>query len=362
MKKILFFVGSLNSSGGTERVTTIIANELYLKGYDVSFLSLHDGDNPFFTLNENIEYNTLFKHKISFKKNYVKAITKLRSFIKLNSIDIIINVESMLTLYSVPASSFLSIRNICWEHFNYHVDLGIKLRQLARQVAAFACDDVITLTETDKQFWLQNTTHKANITTISNPASYELTQPRSKLKSKVVLSAGRLTYQKGFDLLLESWALVIKQRSDWTLRIVGSGEDYDALQSQAKRLKLEQSVQWVSHVSNMTEQYENAALYVMSSRFEGLPMVLLEAISAGLPLVSFDCKTGPREIIDPSCGWLVEDGNIEMLAEKLLDSFSVFDDDGIYAQFSHAAITKCSTDFSLEPIVNKWMKLLDNEK
>jgi glycosyltransferase involved in cell wall biosynthesis len=362
MKKILFFVGSLNASGGTERVTTIIANELYSKGYDVSFLSLHDGDNPFFLLNENIKYDTLFKHKLNFKKHYFQVVTKLRTFMKLNCIDVIINVESMLALYSVPATSLSNIRNICWEHFNYHVDLGVKLRKLARQVAAFSCDDVVTLTETDKQFWLQNTTHRANIIAISNPASYELKQSRSKVDSKIVLAAGRLTYQKGFDLLLESWALVIKQRTDWTLRIVGSGEDYDALQLQAKRLKLEQSVQWVSHVSNMTEQYENAALYVMSSRFEGLPMVLLEAISVGLPLVSFDCKTGPREIIDPSCGWLVEDGNIDMLAEKLLDSFSVFDDDSIYAQFSHAAITKCRTDFSLESIVNKWMKLLDSEK
>ncbi|HIF9439597.1 TPA: glycosyltransferase family 4 protein [Photobacterium damselae] len=362
MKKIVFFAGSLNASGGTERVSTIIANRLSERGYTVQFLSLHDGDSPFFKVNDEIKIDTLFKQKLSFKKHYHKVILKLRRYLKENDVDILINIESMLALYSVPACFSLNIRNICWEHFNFYVDLGLKLRKFARQVAAISCDDIVTLTETDREFWLKNTKHKAKITAISNPASYELTQPRSKVNSKIVLSAGRLTHQKGFDLLLQAWALVIKQRTDWTLRIVGSGEDQNELKDQAERLGLGQSIQWVSHVNNMSEQYSSADLYVMSSRFEGLPMVLLEAISSGLPLVSFDCKTGPREIIDPSCGWLVEDGNIDMLAEKLLDSFSVFDDDSIYAQFSHAAITKCRADFSIEPIVNKWMKLLDNEK
>ncbi|MCD9511828.1 glycosyltransferase family 4 protein [Photobacterium phosphoreum] len=362
MEKIVFFAGSLNASGGTERVSTIIANRLSEIGYTVQFLSLHDGNNPFFRVNDDIKIDTLFDQKLSFKKHYHKVIFKLRRYLKDNNVDILINIESMLALYSVPACIGLNIRNICWEHFNFHVDLGLKLRKIARQVAAVACDDIITLTETDRKFWLENTVHKAKITAISNPALYELIRPRDKIHSKVVLSAGRLTHQKGFDLLLQSWALVIKQRTDWTLRIVGSGEEHDALKYQAEKLGISQSIQWVSHVNNMFEQYNNADLYVMSSRFEGLPMVLLEAISAGLPLVSFDCKTGPREIIEPTCGWLVEDGNISMLSEKLLEAFTTFDDDDQYYAFSKAAINKCQTEFSLEPIINKWVRLIENKK
>ena len=362
IKKIVFFTGSLNGSGGTERVSTIIANQLSEIGYTVQFLSLHDGDSPFFKVNNDIKINTLFNEKICFKKNYYKVIYKLREYLKKNEIDVIINVDTLLSLYSLVACIRLNIRNISWEHFNFINDLGLKLRKLSRYISAYACDDVVTLTDMDKGYWLKNTIHKANIVRISNPSSYELSNSRCKVNAKIVLSAGRLTHIKGFDLLLESWALVIKQRQDWTLRIVGSGEEHNSLKIQAEKLGLGESVQWVSHVDNMAEQYESAALYVMSSRFEGLPMVLLEAISAGLPLVSFDCKTGPREIIDPSCGWLAEDGNTKILSEKLLEAFTTFDNDDVYAQFSQAAINKCSTDYSLEPIVNKWMRLLDNEK
>ncbi|WP_318401287.1 glycosyltransferase family 4 protein [Photobacterium leiognathi] len=359
---ILFFIGSLSLSGGTERVSTIIANQLSSKGYTVQFLSLSNGDNPFFKVNDEVKVDTLFYQKICFKKNYHKVLIKLRKYIKKNDVDIIINVDSMLTLYSIPACIGLSVRNICWEHFNFYVDFNLKLRRYARQLAAFACDDIVTLTETDKEYWLENTKHRARITSISNPSPFELCEFRSRVKNKVVLAAGRLTNQKGFDLLLESWALVIKQRQDWTLRIIGSGEEGDVLKCKAERLGLNHSIQWVSHVNNMYEQYQNADIYVMSSRFEGLPMVLLEAISTGLPLVSFDCKTGPREIIDSSCGWLAENGNTKILSEKLLEAFTIFDNDVIYAKFSQAAISKCSANYYLEPIINKWMKLLDNEK
>ncbi|OBU23531.1 glycosyltransferase family 4 protein [Photobacterium aquimaris] len=362
MKKIIFFSGSLNASGGTERVSTIIANQLSEEGYTIHFLSLYDGNDPFFPVNCDIKIDTLFDEKRSFKKNYHKVVMKLRKYLQDNNFDILINIESMLALYSVPACLGINIRNICWEHFNFHVDLGLKLRKVARQVAALLCDDVVTLTETDKQFWISHTMHKANITAIPNPASFELSQPRIAVKSKIVLAAGRLTYQKGFDLLLTAWALVIKSRQDWTLRIVGSGEDHDALRAQADNLGLNQFIQWIPHVSNMKEQYDDVDMYVMSSRFEGLPMVLLEAISTGLPLVSFDCKTGPKEIIDSSCGWLASDADAVMLADKLLKAFNTFDDDDSYHLYSQSAINKCRSEFALEPILNRWVRLIDYEK
>ncbi|PQJ41022.1 hypothetical protein BTN98_05055 [Photobacterium aquimaris] len=362
MKKIVFFTGSLNRTGGTERVAAIIANQLSEKGFSVQFLSLYDGEHCAFPLNDDIKKDTLFEYKLVFKKHYHKVIAKLRKYIKSNNVDVLINIESMLALYSVPACLGINIRNICWEHFNFDVDLGLKLRKISRQVAAFCCDDVITLTETDKNIWLKNARCRANITAISNPASFELSQPRQSVNSKIAISAGRLTYQKGFDFLLDAWALVIKQRQDWKLRIVGSGEDEAALKAQAEKLGLTNHIEWISHVSDMKEQYQLADLYVMSSRFEGLPMVLLEAISSGLPLVSFDCKTGPKEIIDSTCGWLAKDGDISSLAEKILTAFTVFDNDEEYAKYSQAAINKCRSEFAIEPIINLWMKLLNNEK
>lgn len=359
MKSILFFVGSLNLSGGTERVSTIVANEMSSLGYKVSFLSLYDGQCPFYSVNPSITIDSLFENKISFRKNYHSALIKLRRYIKSRDFDIVVNADSILALYTVPACIGLSVRTICWEHFNYRVNLNVKLRNIARHIAAFACDDIVTLTDTDKKIWARNTLHRAEITAIPNPAPPLLTNARTEVRSKILLAAGRLTYQKGYDLLLAAWSLVIKERQDWMLRIVGNGEDKESLMVQAKELGLCSFIQWVPHVSDMSEQYDTADLYVLSSRFEGLPMVLLEAIAHGLPIVSFDCITGPKEIINSSCGWLVPDGNIDMLAKSLIHAFTVFDDAEVYANYSQSAIDKCRTDFSLTAIINKWTKLIE---
>lgn len=359
MKRIIFFVGSLNNSGGTERVATLIANSLSDKGYHVSFLSLHDGDKPFFLLNPEIQFESLFPHKLTFKKHYFSVVRKLRHYLKQSNSDILINVESMLTLFAVPACTRLGIRNICWEHFNYFVDNGTKLRILARKVAAFCCNDVITLTGTDKKYWIENTICRANIISIQNPSPFELKGPKEKVNSKCVISAGRLTYQKGFDLLLRAWAIVIQSRSDWKLRIIGSGEDEKKLRDLCTQLAINNNVDWAGHVNDMNKEYQYTDLYVMSSRYEGLPMVLLEAQSFGIPIVSFDCRTGPAEIINSRCGWLCEDGSVVDLAKKLLEAFSLFEEAEQYHAYSKAAITQCADKFALPHIIEKWQNLLE---
>nr|MBO8918954.1 hypothetical protein [Proteus mirabilis] len=97
------------------------------------------------------------------------AIWKIRQFIIQNNIDIFISVESMLSLYSIPASIGLNVRNICWEHFNFNVNLGKRSRDFARKLAAYYANDIITLTKHDKNLWLNNLNCKANIVTINNP-------------------------------------------------------------------------------------------------------------------------------------------------------------------------------------------------
>lgn len=361
MKKILFFVSSLNSSGGTERVMTVIADELVKCNYDIQFLSLYEGDNPFFSFDKSIKYDSLFENKISFKSHYLNAVKNLRKYINVNDIDIIINVESILAIFSIPACFGMNIRNICWEHFNFNVDLGVRIRKVSRQMAALFCDDIITLTEVDKRFWQQGSLLRANIVAIQNPSPFPVKEPRISVCSKVVLSAGRLTDQKGFDLLLNAWALVVKERIDWKLRIVGSGEDKERLKQQADDLNLKNSVEWILHSKNMSKEYEYSDIYVMSSRYEGLPMVLLEAQAFGLPIVSFDCNTGPREIINHSCGWLCENGNIEKLSISLLDAFQLFDKNDKYAECSKAAIDNSVSKFSRDLVVKKWIDLLNDE-
>ncbi len=352
MKKICFFIGNLNNAGGTERVSSVIASELQNRGYQIHVLSFQCGDKPFFKLAEGIHVSQLFTTMGRGMLRLPMAIVKLRRYLLQHQIDILIDVDSMLALYALPAVVGLNIRHICWEHFNYNVDLGNTSRRLARKLAAYFANDVITLTERDKQFWLANTKSKANIVAIPNPVTISLPSEINPHKEKLFLAVGRLTYQKGFDLLLQVWAQVAPLHPDWRLRIVGDGEDKAMLEQLRCELNIETSTELVPKTNNIAAHYHQAAFFVMSSRYEGLPLVLIEAQAYGLPIVSFDCNTGPAEIIKHGeTGWLCEAGNINSLSEGINIAINVN-----WHEFSLNSIAN-SNNFSLPVITDRWIKL-----
>lgn len=358
MNHICFFIGNISLSGGTERVSTTIANGFVLNGYKVSFLSLWGDGNSFFELDKDIASFSLFNKKKKFSKIYHQVVFKLRRFLKEHNIDTLINVESMLELYTIPAIIGLNIRNICWEHFNYHSDLGSKMRRIARHLAAAFADDVITLTDRDTSFWRENTWCRANIKAISNPSSFPIQNHHEpKIKNKLVLAVGRLTSQKGFDLLLDAWSKIISQiPAGWRLRIVGNGSDEVFLKKKCKSLDLEKNVEWIPSTTDIAQHYREASIYCLSSRFEGLPMVMLEAIAFGLPIVAFDCNTGPAEIISHGkSGFLCESSDVNALADALLNM--ILSSDESYMNFvSHAFLD--AERFTNENILNIWKDLL----
>jgi len=357
MKKICFLIGNLNHSGGTERVTTMIANALVHEKYDISILSLIDGSQPFFELNPSIKYYSLYPRKISMKRNFLGAVWKIRKFVTTNNIDTFIVVDSISCIFSVPALWGLKIKHVCWEHFNFNVNLGIKYRDIGRKWAAKYCDYVVTLTKRDKELW-QKALKKINakVLAIANPTPYEDVIHTPSLEHKTVLAIGRLTYQKGFDLLIEAWSLVCRERNNGILRIVGSGEDEIVLKAQASRLGIMNRIDFVPTTKNVVQYYKTSSFYCLSSRFEGLPMVLLEAQSYGLPIVAFDCDTGPSDlIINQQNGFLVESENIYALAEKLIFALRMTDEE--YRCFSNNAIFN-SQKFSVNNLIEKWRAIL----
>ncbi|HIF9423648.1 TPA: glycosyltransferase family 4 protein [Photobacterium damselae] len=356
--RICFFCGNQNLSGGTERVSAMIANELVLNtNNEIFFLSLYEGCEPFFLLDTKIKVDSIFDEKVSFSKKYLIVVSRLRKYIKENRIDVVINVESILTLYSIPALWQLSVRNICWEHFNYKIDLGLKSRRIARRLAAFFCDDVVTLTERDREFWLEKKFTRANVVVISNPITITTDECINKKNNKRLLAVGRLTYQKGFDILLEAWNRVILERNDWKLEIVGDGEDKEKLYSTISKYKLSNSVIISPTTKNIKEKFNTSSLFVLSSRFEGFGLVLLEAQACGLPTVSFDCEVGPREIVLDGTGWLCGSIDSNQLAITLLKAFNDCDDNKKYEQLSLCALNN-SQRFSLNKIIIRWIDFL----
>ncbi|MBS5990057.1 MAG: glycosyltransferase family 4 protein, partial [Acinetobacter baumannii] len=329
-KNICFLIGNLNHSGGTERVTTLIANELVEKGYNIFILNLVSGTQPFFKLDNRIEVASLYPQAVSMKKHLIGTILKIRNYAKNNNIDTLIDVDSILSVFSVPALFGLKIKHICWEHFNFKVDLGSSFRRLGRRLAAHYCDYIVTLTERDKGFW-QSAIKKRNaeIITIMNPSPYKDIVNIPKKENKIILAAGRLTYQKGFDLLLKIWGNIYRDYPDWRLLIVGEGEDRADLENFIQDNEIK-NVQLPGRTQDIDSYYRQASIFCLSSRFEGLGMVLLEAQAYGLPIVSFDCDVGPSEIISDSLnGFLVKNNDTKAFEVKLRKLIDLSNDDYI---------------------------------
>ncbi|ENU95208.1 hypothetical protein F970_02095 [Acinetobacter sp. CIP 102082] len=356
MKNICFLIGDISHSGGTERVTTLIANQLVLN-HCVHVLSLSNGATPFFAQYPTIINNRLFDEKVSMRKHYVAVIKKLRNYLLYHKIDTLVVVDSISCVFTVPACTGLRINHICWEHFNLKVNLGSWFRDLGRWMAAKWCNKIVTLTERDKSFWDKrfDLEHTNKVVAIANPSPFEVQQNIPSLDYKTILCVGRLTYQKGFDLLITAWARVAQQVPDWKIIIVGSGEDELMLKQMAKDLHVEDSIVFAGQQKDIDQFYRQASFFCMSSRFEGLPMVLLEAQSYGLPIVAFDCDTGPAELVTKETGFLVTNGDIIEFANTIILQITI-------SKVSYAEMIKktlsFNTNFKLDKKILEWLDIV----
>lgn len=358
MKNVCFLIGNLNNSGGTERVTSLIANKLCEDNrYNIFILSLWEGQKPFFSLNANIKTYSLYNIKPSFKKQLFPTIKKIRNFVKDNKIDVLIDVDSILCVFTVPALMGLTINHICWEHFNFKTNLGSRYRDLGRFLATKFCDYIVVLTKKDKEFWEDGIKNiRARIIVIPNPTPYEYNNYIPNFDNKIVLAVGRLTFQKGFDLLLQAWKQVVSVKEDWKLQIVGNGEDESKLKNLANQLNIIDSVEFIPATQNIAEYYQSASIFCLSSRFEGFGMVILEAMSFGLPVVSFNCEVGPNELINHHYnGLLAEPLNITDLSDCILEMINVPDES--YKKYVLNS-KMYSTKYLIGNIVDKWIEII----
>ncbi|HCM9403285.1 group 1 glycosyl transferase [Acinetobacter baumannii] len=355
MKNICFLIGDINHSGGTERVTTLIANNLAQQNNNVFILSLSHGDKPFFELNSSIKTQALFNEKVSMRKNFFQVIKKIRTFLISKEIQTLIVVDSISCVFTVPACVGLKINHICWEHFNLRVNLNSRFRDLGRWMAAKWCNTIVTLTERDKSFWDGRFNLSNKVVAIPNPSPYEFQKNTPSLDYKIILCVGRLTYQKGFDLLIDSWSKVAHKLPGWKIIIVGTGEDEVKLKKMTKDYQVSETIIFAGQQKNMDQFYRKASLFCMSSRFEGLPMVLLEAQSYGLPIVSFDCNTGPAEIVNESNGFLVPPEDKEKFGNALVEICSQGDTQ--YKKMVTYTHEK-SKEFNIAHIAKKWSLII----
>jgi glycosyltransferase involved in cell wall biosynthesis len=180
--------------------------------------------------------------------------------------------------------------------------------------------------------------------------------PPAALDAKVLVAAGRLVAQKGFDMLLDAFALVAAKHPDWALWIFGGGDQRDALAAQVDRLGLQGRAHLKRTTRRLDRQMAAASIYVLSSRSEGYPMVLLEAMTAGLPAVAFDCPTGPAEMLSHgTSGLLVPPGDVPALAAGICELIE--DEDKRRAM--GAAALEASRRYSIMAVRPLWERLFE---
>jgi glycosyltransferase involved in cell wall biosynthesis len=213
-------------------------------------------------------------------------------------------------------------------------------------------DKFVVLTEEDKGYWGD----LPNIEVIPNARSFNPVKT-AVLDERRVIAIGRYNYQKGFEYLIDAWKIVHEKCPEWELDIIGEGELRLAFQHRINDHDLDGCVHLKEPTAQIEEAYLHASVLALSSRYEGLPMILLEGQAFGLPIVSFECKCGPRDVItDGEDGFLVPEGNTSDLAAKIIQ---LIEDDKLRKKMGRAA--KRNSERFAEPIImDRWIRLFNN--
>lgn len=352
-----FFSGDITRSGGTENVSIMLANTLSAgTDYTISFISLfEEHDSPFFPIDSNIQRFSLYPTVTHGIQHYFDTCKRLRNIVVKQHIDVVIDIDGILDMYSLPLKRKTGVKVVSWEHFNYLQNPDVPYRKLTRRWAARSADAIVTLTETDKKLYETNLTLRCPVIAIPNPMQAPEGPVSYDVDSKLILSSGRLEYQKGFDLLVDVAAKVLPDHPDWQWKILGEGEDRPSLEQKIHDAHLDGRLTLEGRVDDVDAYYRRSAMFVMTSRFEGLPMVLLEAKAHRLPLVSFDCPTGPAEIVEDGInGALVLLEDIDAMAKAINE---LIDDCAKRVKYSSMSENNAQR-YDMTTILNDWLSLL----
>lgn len=370
--KILYNIAGTCHSGGMERVLANKANWFVQHGYEVVIVTTDQrGERPFFALDERIKcydlgvnyeenngagfLNKLLnypakqrKHKKLLRKVLIKETPDVTISMFCNDVSFISGLKEggkkILEIHFGKQKRLQYGRKGLWRL----ADIW-RTRQDERLVRRF--NRFVVLTEEDKGYWGD----VPGMMVIPNAKTYT-PEKSALLENKKVIAVGRYTHQKGFERLIEAWRLISDKTQGWTLDIIGDGEERGALQGLINAYDLGKSVTLVKPTTDMPAVYNAASLVAMSSRYEGLPMILVEAQAFGLPIVSFDCKCGPADVVeDGVTGYLVPEGNVKALAQRLE---TVMLDDDLRKRMG-AAAREASERYSVERVMSQWGKLFE---
>ena len=376
--RIMYIIKAFAMKAGVERVVSDKMNYLASHGYSISMVTYEQGDHPHaFQLHSSIRHYsldarffklsqlpvwkrplTLQQMRCRFKEGLQEAIDKEQPDIivattySMKVLDVILKIHTKAHRLLESHIACYTVRK-AYDYRNHAL-----LRNIAKVYDKWAFRNIgkfeklIVLTHGDAQDWSQ---YIKDVVIIPNPVTTypEKIKPHDGTGRRIIC-AGRLYEQKGFDILIEAFSLIADKCPDWHIDIFGSGEDKDKLHSLIQSKGLSKCIRIQPPTANIYNEYQQSEFYVFSSRYEGFGLVLIEAMSCGIPCVSFRCKYGPEEIIaDGEDGLLARDGDANDLADKMLWMISHTEERLRMGQKARENVRR----FQKETIMRQWVEL-----
>lgn len=372
--KIVYCTDSICYPGGIQNITITKANGLAQMGHQVWIIvtdnkrpALHPVDPKVQVINLEINYFEddwkskyyVIKSIITKRKRHKKIISKV-----LNEInpDVIISTGTSeknflpnIKLKSTPIF-IREIHNQKGYRFSHARSLIGKIMALLGNWYDYSWnikkyDQIVILTNEDKELnWKNN----KEVSVIGNPVTFDANITTAPLTDKKFITAGRLVHQKNHKSLINAWKIVNQKHPDWLLEIWGDGVLKNELSKQIDTLGLNNKVLLKGYTNDIISQMQKVSGYVLSSLFEGMPLVLIEAMSCGLPIVSYTCQCGPKDLIDHGKnGFLCDVNDEKKLAEYIC---TIIEDDKLRINMGKASKEK-SEEFKIEKIAAKWVTL-----
>jgi glycosyltransferase involved in cell wall biosynthesis len=367
IKKIVFITGTIDvtasdGTGGVPKLIAGLSNGLVRDFSEIIVLCCYQGEKPpQFSLNKSIRKNyiqTKYKHAshltaLEKAKFWMYVLINMRICAAEAGSSIFISCTPIISIVLLATKFMHNGKVYIWENVDFH-RYGKLMTRFKKFLYRYA-DIYITPTLSElnrlndykiKCRYIPNANHSFKVDFKSREA------PRKTLR---LLTIGRLVKQKGFDYLMESLNKLEKIDPNWIIAIIGSGPEEETIKEMAREFGLTEKINFLPHCDDLARHYLEADIYVMTSRFEGLPLVLIEAQSFGLPCVSFDCPTGPSEVIESEVnGLLVPLGDTSIMAQQIARLGRSPD---LYGRCSTNA-RESSFRYSPDAIMRQWLGIL----
>lgn len=317
MKRIALLVYDVSLTGGAERVAINLANEF--AGQDrVYILSVFSTGVSSKGIDERVSCIALSNHYEKIPVKFLKYKNKLRKILVDEKIDILMSITAGVVTLAIQAAKGLRTEVIYCEHSNLENRTYGRKHVFRQYFGAKKADAVVTLTERDRQNFIRMfKVAPERVFTIPNWYEKKNCSTEYNSDSKKIISVGRLEKVKGYEYTIDCADVILRRNPEWQWDIYGDGSQRTELQESISHKGIER-LTLKGNVADIDKRYAEYAFLVMTSRYEGLPLSLLEAQTSLLPIVSFDCPTGPSEIIEDGVnGFVVPLFDVDALIQKI---------------------------------------------